>query len=463
MMACPHLIFVLMTLFLIKSQSFAQVQVFTTAGTYTVPKNARTIQVLVVGGGGGGGGLVGSYWEGGGGGGGGVIDTTIDVDYGDSFGVVIGLGGTPSIAHYNGWGEVPVSFSTNGGDSMLGNLVAYGGGAGSWELNAVAYSANNGGCGGGGTFTAGGSGVSGQGFDGGNGISDCSSTFYHCAIGGGGGGGAGGPGAQAGPNGAAAGGAGYSSAISGSLQTYAGGGGGIWRGDAGTNTPVVSPGGSGGGGNGYKCGGFYCYVGYDPSATYYGGGGGAGSFYGNGGFADPRGGYGYQGIVIVSVTSTKQLYPTVLTASIVRSMASDYDLTGCILPTAAVVKTFLSIQLRVENVGQQDFNIGSSELYAVNCGQGIAFPRMYAVTFNGGEYFNADKCVIDSSSASLLPAKFTSCSSMGISAGNYHTTTLWVEVPQDALSKGSAYNLTVTALPDKPALGSTSKPFQIRY
>ena len=441
------MLIILVLQLILLNQVCGQIEQFATSGTYTVPTNARQIEVLVVAGGGGGG----MGWEGGGGGGGGIIHKKLDVNGGDVYQVVIGAGGLPASDYY---GYSPFAPSTNGGDSSFGNLVAYGGGAGAFEFvyAAINGAAKNGGCGGGGgdLITAGGQGVAGQGYDGGDGLNN--GIWYA----GGGGGGAGGPGLD--PFHGNAGGPGYSSNISGAMQTYSGGGAGTWRLNTNQSPFTIYAGGSGGGGNGYGgCpqGNNGCYVQINPNAYYYGGGGGAVQFNGriNGG------GYGYQGIVIVRVTSTLQLSVSILSASLVSSMASDYDSIGCLQPTSSV-KTFLSIKVKVENVGSQDFAVNSQKLSQINCGNDLALAKAYSISFNGNIYYSHDQCCIDSA----LPAADSTCSNMGISAGNYHNAQLWVEVTGAAtLVKGSSYNLVVTVLPQQPSVGSVSQQFEIKY
>jgi hypothetical protein len=219
----------------------------------TYPQGAYTFSFLIVAGGGAGGYINGFA---GGGGGGGFINSSLSVNPGTTYTMVIGAGGTGA----GGAG-------TN--SSITGVAIASGGGAGgqnnTYSGGGSGYTGGSGGGGGAGAVgVPGGAGISGQGNAGGTG-----DTF---AGGGGGGGGAiGGNGSgDSGGNG----GTGHLNTITGSAIYYAGGGGG--GGSAGGGA-----GGSGGGGSQGSNGGINT-------------GGGAG--YGN-----TSGG---SGVIILSIPTT---------------------------------------------------------------------------------------------------------------------------------------------------------------
>lgn len=257
-------------------------QAFLTNGTFTVPPNVTSIDVLIVAGGGGGG----SRQGGGGGGGGIVIVSNMTVTPGATFTVVVGAGGAGGTAGGRG--------ITGGNSSFDLNVAIGGGGGGGRTTDGEGF---NGGSGGGGANAKnGGSGIEYQGNSGGKG----GATVNR----GGGGGGAGLPGVQgddtvtdytgnAGPGGDGL----YFEAFAeyGESGWFAGGGGG-----GGFNTLSVDGGGIGGKGGGGKGNG----VGKDSPVTPAGsgvsglantGGGGGGS-----GSAANAGGNGGSGIVIIS-------------------------------------------------------------------------------------------------------------------------------------------------------------------
>ena len=253
-----------------------RIHVFTRNGTLEVTQSGL-VDILVVGGGGSGGTSVG----GGGGGGGVVWEKGVALAVG-SHDVSVGAGGIP--ADYVSGTETPNG--TNGGNSSLDEIVAYGGGAGaSWARKSGNAGGSGGGaCGG----AAGASGIEGQGCAGGAGGPRSS----------GGGGGAGGPGGDGGTGASgvqkpasAVGGAGLACDITGEIVRYGGGGGG-GGGDGG-----ACPGSSGtdGGGDG---------TGYNGAAGGDGvdglGAGGGGSGYAPTTENSKPGGRGGSGVVIIA-------------------------------------------------------------------------------------------------------------------------------------------------------------------
>jgi hypothetical protein len=207
----------------------------------TYPQGVYTFTYLIIAGGGAGG-YVNSF--GGGGGGGGFINSSISVNPGTTYTMVIGAGGTGVGGNGTNSSITGVAIATGGGaGGQAGTYVGGGGGS-------------SGGSGGGGGSGAGdptlpgggGAGVSGQGNSGGNG-----STFD-----GGGGGGGGGIGGNGG-GGGGAGGIGHLNTITGSAVYYAGGGGGGGSsggaggagggGSRGNNGTINTGGGSGAGNN----------------------------------------------------------------------------------------------------------------------------------------------------------------------------------------------------------------------
>jgi len=252
---------------------------FKTVGTssFTMLNPAVTnVEVMVVAGGGGGG----SSKAGGGGAGGLVYSSSFAITPGSNLQVIVGNGG---------------AVGTNGQNSVFDTITAFGGGYGG---RIGAMTPGNGGSGGGAggmhfssdTATLGGTGVSGQGNNGGNNYPSQSLNSSE----GGGGGGAGGPGqdASATSNGGAGGSGSYYpqfSLLGGSPAGWFAGGGG--KGMAYGGTP--GPGGIGGGGYGGTNGSVKTATAGDPNT---GGGGGGGSIGGQSEGGKPGG----SGIVIVS-------------------------------------------------------------------------------------------------------------------------------------------------------------------
>ena len=250
-------------------------QIFTTDGTWVVPANVNSVNVLVVGGGGGGG-----NWAGGGGGGGGVIR---DFDIGhkpftvipnSSISITIGAGGLGA----NAYGTV----GTQGGNTSFGTLVALGGGYGGSGPGSNLATGGNGGSGGGAYSTgSSGLGTEAQGEGGGLGY-----NYGGGAVGpgGGGGGGAVDGGGSVNGNGAGSGGTGYYSMISGDNIMYgSGGGGGAGLGAIGGQGSI----GAGNGGNRFSGGS-------DAVIANVGAGGGGG------GDSSIDGGNGSAGVVIIT-------------------------------------------------------------------------------------------------------------------------------------------------------------------
>jgi hypothetical protein len=247
----------------VNSVKFPDGSIQTTA--YIAPgPTTYSIDYMVVAGGGGGGGLIG-----GGGGAGGLILDSTTVTPGTAYTITVGAGGSA-------YGTASTAGS-NGGDTtfdIFATAVGGGGGAG-WGSSQYP---GDGGSGGGGAKSAwinGGSGTTGQGYNGGTG----SDVAYGEFAGGGGGAGA------VGGSGPGDGGIGVETSIVGDPTYFAGGGGGgVWEGQG---TPTN--GGAGGGGQG---GLSYSVGGTAGDAGTGGGGGGAGYTDGPGNSSGANGGSG---------------------------------------------------------------------------------------------------------------------------------------------------------------------------
>ena len=233
-----------------------KVHTFTSSDSFTILSGAGSVSSLVVAGGGYGGGI--NNASGGGGGGGGAIYTTPGPELTIGiFPVEVGNG---------------ASFASgqNGGNSSFNGITTFGGGHGADSYESV----SSGGCGGGGDINNGGepgTGIAGQGYNGGT-----SSVNSSWAAGGGGAGGVG----ENSAYGPGAGGIGLLCSITGTSIYYGGGGGGPEGGAAGL----------GGGGNGG--------LNHSPAGNGTNGFGGGGG--GNAGGSGYPGGSGGSGVVIIS-------------------------------------------------------------------------------------------------------------------------------------------------------------------
>lgn len=253
------------------------------------------VNYLVVGGGGGGAG-----GSGGGGGAGGFLENSSVLRLGTGYGITVGSGGLAGTV--NNIGGVGGSSNINLGSS---SITASGGGYGASGWSERVMVGGNGGSGGGGGYygdgtfgsTAGGTGIVGQGKNGGAG--DPALAF----AGGGGGAGAAGSG---GAGSTGAGGIGLSSSITGTATYYAGGGSGWPR-----NIASVA-GGLGGGGASSSAG-----TG-SPGVANTGGGGGGGQYSPSIG----AGGAGGSGIVILKVPNK---YTAAFSGGLTSSLSTTVD------------------------------------------------------------------------------------------------------------------------------------------
>jgi len=256
--------------------------------------------VLVVAGGGGG---AGRDIGGGGGAGGYKYNTAVTMETGQTYTVTVGSGGVGGIDSSGSIPGLKGGSSTLSGSGITTISTTGGGGGRSYE---VIGSEHNGGSGGGGsgiTYLTAGTGISGEGFAGGDGIGSSNSNY-----GGGGGGGASETGFSA--TNTKAGGDGSASSITGTSVYYAGGGGGA--GHRSTGTGELGSGGAGGGGSASASS-----SNTDRNGTSNtGGGGGASKGLGL------QGGNGGSGVVIIRTLSTA----TTTTGSPTTSTDGSYNI-----------------------------------------------------------------------------------------------------------------------------------------
>ena len=244
------------------------IHTFTSSGTFTVTTNSDYLETLVVGGGGG----TGSYYQGGGGGGGGIVyHSGYSVTTG-SYPITVGVGGSGSI--------IGAQTQASGGNSVFGNMTAYGGGRG----GSAGVARSNGGSAGGPSHAANqAASTATQGVNGtaryGNGAGANTGSSSPFSAPGGGGAGAAAVAIDESASSPGSGGNGRAFSISGSSVYYGGGGGGSNRGS------TTGSGGLGGGGA----------TGVSGTANT-GGGGGAGSHASS---PTRAGGAGGSGVVIL--------------------------------------------------------------------------------------------------------------------------------------------------------------------
>ncbi len=288
------------------------VHTFTNVGAATfTPLVAMNVEVLVVGGGGG------SAGAGGGGGGGGVVYATNLAVSATSYPVTVGAGGTANPG-------------ANGGNSVFGTVIGFGGGAGGPNQGSGAAGGSGGGAGRDNTGT-GGSATQGTG---GTAYGNVGGSGPGGSWGGGsGGGGAGTPGFGGVRTGSpsdergGAGGAGISNAISGILTYYGGGGGGGNEGNFNVAAGGIGGGGSGGANN--------PAIEAMSGAPNTGGGGGGSRNSG-------AGGAGGSGIVIVRYLSVPSFTVNEDAPNLVTNLTalfSDAETAGTALTFAVVGNT----------------------------------------------------------------------------------------------------------------------------
>eukprot|EP01036_Dinobryon_divergens_P022887 gene22887-31189_t len=118
----------------------------------------------------------------------------------------------------------------------------------------------------------------------------------------------------------------------------------------------------------------------------------------------------------------------------------------------------LSVVLKVTNVGPVAYQVNPADLKKERCSAVVSYAAFYLLSVAGIVKSRSEKCIRDS----IDPVIFT-CSSEGISSGNYFVSTQWMDVSAANLITGTAYPVTVTILPQNKLLTVTSSPFQVTY
>lgn len=348
------------------------IHTFTTSGTFT-PNGVGNVEVLVVGGGGGG-----ANTGSGGGAGGYVSNSAFPVSQ-SQYSVTVGDGGQG--------GQTTAANGAKGSNSVFSTITAEGGGLG---VSHGCCAGQNGGSGGGGPITTGGSPLAGgtgsQGSSGGAGAIDAGWVGNS-----GGGGGAGGAGAAGGNTaGTGNGGVGLANSISGTSVYYAGGGGG-----GEVNGSYVGTGGNGGGGTAVinAAGG---------NGTANTGGGGAGGSYTGTYF---NGGNGASGIVIVRYptpdTSPWQSEDQCISGKCLKfDGTNDYINNGGIIThspstitTSAWIKTSSSSEMYI--LSKKGRTHGGWHAYSLRVNNGMVYSRIQQSVAPAFIDFSTSKTVND--------------------------------------------------------------------
>lgn len=118
----------------------------------------------------------------------------------------------------------------------------------------------------------------------------------------------------------------------------------------------------------------------------------------------------------------------------------------------------LSVVLKVTNVGPVAYQVNPADLKKERCGEVVSYAAFYSLSVAGIVKSRSEKCISDS----IDPVIYT-CSSEGISSGNYFVSTQWMDVSAATLITGTTYPVTVTILPNNKLLTVTSSPFQVTY
>ena len=160
---------------------------------------------------------------------------------------------------------------------------------------------------------------------------------------------------------------------------------------------------------------------------------------------------------IFSVSSPLKFDVTILSASISSVYVPNKDLKGCAMEGTHWA-TFLVTKIKVSNIGQTNYVVPAQQLEQTDCDTISSFMSMYSVDFPGGPYYKYERCLSDTTEP-----KFFTCLNMGLSAGNFHTTTLWIEISDTVATSLTTAGEVVTAnfLPLDLELKSSSSPYPV--
>jgi len=160
---------------------------------------------------------------------------------------------------------------------------------------------------------------------------------------------------------------------------------------------------------------------------------------------------------IVSVSAPFIFNVSILSASISSVYVPNKDIQGCVVEGSHWAN-FLVVKFKVSNMGPTSYQIPAQLLERTDCDTTSSFMSMYSVDFPGGPYFKYERCFSDT-----LEPKIFNCSNMGLSVGNFHITTLWIEIDGTAATSLSTVGevVTVNFLPLDADVKATSSPYPV--
>ena len=167
----------------------------------------------------------------------------------------------------------------------------------------------------------------------------------------------------------------------------------------------------------------------------------------------------FGGVVIdIPAVGPVQLAVNILSATFEHRTVPVYqNATSCsVLSYKDVV--VLSVVLKVTNVGPTDYQVDAADLKKERCSTVVSYPAFYSLYVAGLFKTRAEKCISDF----ITPVVHT-CSSQGISSGNYFVSTQWMDVSAATLTAGTAYPVTVSILTRNKLLTATSESFKVTY
>jgi len=113
---------------------------------------------------------------------------------------------------------------------------------------------------------------------------------------------------------------------------------------------------------------------------------------------------------------------TILSATTSTHNVANKDVRGCTV-SGTHAAYYVVAQVKVSNIGQNNFQIPSQQLQLTDCSETSSYMNMYSFDFPGGPYYKYERCLSDT-----IDPKLFNCTNMGISAGNFHISTVWIEI-----------------------------------